>query len=143
MRWHRRLPALASEAASVLGHAATAGALQSLSHCSWSTPIRRAASGPRGDRLSLAVTDPAVAPAPTTADTIVSTVGLRAWTTSGCTSSTCTEQLAVVLSSSFLTIGVTTSGVDQAQWERQQPQRNRRLTHLGSVVAPRISPPDQ
>ena len=133
----------ASEAAAVLGHAANADAPQGLSHCSWSTPARRAAPGPRRDRLSLVVTDPTVAPSPTAADTIVPTVGLRAWTTSACTSSTCTEQLSVVLTSTFLTIGVTSSGVDPAQWEQRRPELARRITHLGSVVAPRISPPDR
>ena len=130
------------EATAVLGHAAAADAPQSASHCSWSTPDHRTAPATRTERLSLVITDPAVAPSPAAADTVVPTVGLRAWTTSACTASACTEQLSVVLSSTFLTIGVTSSGFGQAHWEQRQPQLARRMTHLGSVVAPRISPPD-
>ena len=129
------------EAVATVGRDISADPVVDTAHCSWSTVHHASVPARRVDRLALDITDPLVAPSPTASDTLVPTVGLRAWTAAACTSTSCTEQLSVVLSSTYLTIDVTSTGVDQAQWLRQQPRLVRRMTHLGSVLAPRVSPP--
>jgi hypothetical protein len=131
-----------SEAMSVLGPGTVASASPTSTHCTWSSSRHPSAQHQAATQLSLMITYPTVVPAPGAGDTVVSTVGLRAWTSSGCDSSICTKTLSVVLSSSFLSMSLTSRGADRSAWQRSTAQNTRRLVRLGILVAARVSPPD-
>ena len=87
-----------SEVTTALGPGAVTSGSPTSAHCTWSSSPHPPAKGRSTTELSLVITYPTVMPSPTAVDQEVSTVGLRAWTSSACDLSTCSEALFVVLS---------------------------------------------
>jgi hypothetical protein len=129
-----------SEVRTVLGSVAKASEAPNSTHCSWSSSRAPSATT---QLVNLLITYPTVVPVPNAWDKEVTTVGLRAWTSSTCDLSTCTESLFVVLSRGFLDISVSSHGIDPPAWQQHRTEQEARdLVKLGSLVAARASPPD-
>lgn len=131
-----------SEVTTALGPGAVTSGSPTSAHCTWSSSPHPPAKGRSTTELSLVITYPTVMPSPTAADQEVSTVGLRAWTSSACDLSTCSEALFVVLSRGFVSISLSSAETNQATWQPTATQDARHLIRLGTLVAPRVSPPD-
>jgi hypothetical protein len=131
-----------SEVAVALGPGAVTSGSPTSTHCTWSSSPHPSTKRRSTTQLSLVITYPTVVPSPTAADQEVSTVGLRAWTSSACDLSTCSEALFVVLSRGFVTISLSSAGANQSTWQPMAAKDARHLLTLGTLVAPRVSPPD-
>jgi hypothetical protein len=131
-----------SEVTAALGPGAVTNKSPTSTHCSWNTSPHPSAKRHAATHLSLVITYPTVMPSPAAGDQEVSTVGLRAWTRSACDLSTCSEALFVVLSRGFVTISLSSAGMSPSTWQPVATRHARHLIALGTLVAPRISPPD-
>ena len=130
-----------SEVTVALGPGAVTGKSPTSTHCSWNSSPHPSAKRHAATQLSLVITYPTVMPSPAAGDQEVSTVGLRAWTRSACDLSTCSEALFVVLSRGFVTISLSSAGASPSRWPPVATWDARNLIALGTLVAPRISPP--
>jgi hypothetical protein len=131
-----------SEVTTALGPGAVTGKSPTSTHCTWNSSPHPSVKRHAATQLSLVITYPTVMPSPAAADQEVSTVGLRAWTRSTCDLSTCAETLFVVLSRGFVTISLSSAGTNPSTWQPKATRDARHLIELGTLVAPRVSPPD-
>ena len=129
-----------SEVAAALGPGAATSESPTSTHCTWNSSSHPAAKRRSTTQLSLVITYPTVMPTPGAGGQEVSTVGLRACTSSGCGLSTCSEALFVVLSRGFVTMTLSSSGTNPSTWPPMARQGTRHLTQLGTLVAPRVEP---